>query len=120
MIPGSLESTGAAIKGNYAIVGTFLPGIEIHDLNVTDSLKPDFVLGGEETDNYLKSKKFHKGHQKLREGSHKDGVAALHLNPKKLGILVSGSAESTAKIWDLSSLTCVHTYPLFSGAVVIF
>jgi len=33
--------------GNYAIVGTFLPEIEIWNLDVLNVIEPTFTLGGE-------------------------------------------------------------------------
>lgn len=44
--PGSLTTTGGATKANYVIVGTFLPEIEIWNLDELNALEPEFVLGG--------------------------------------------------------------------------
>ena len=44
----SLESLSQAKheKGNFAIVSSFLPEIEIWNLDVTEAVEPDLVLGG--------------------------------------------------------------------------
>ena len=33
-------------KGNYAIVSTFLPDIDIWNLDYTEAIEPEIVLGG--------------------------------------------------------------------------
>lgn len=47
------------LKGNYVIVGTFLPEIEIWNLDVVNSIEPVMILGGEQepTKKSIKSKK---------------------------------------------------------------
>jgi len=42
--PGSLSTGGA--KGNYVIVGSFLPEIEIWNLDELNALEPAYTLGG--------------------------------------------------------------------------
>ena len=44
--PTSLEAD-TATSGNYAIVSTFLPEIEIWNLDVVNVLEPTIILGGE-------------------------------------------------------------------------
>ena len=67
------------ILGNLAIVGTFLPEIEIWDLDVINSIQPMMILGGEEVQNQKKTKKFKK-QNKLKPESHTDAVMSLSLN----------------------------------------
>lgn len=33
-------------RGNYAIVSTFLPEIEIWDIDLSDAIEPALILGG--------------------------------------------------------------------------
>jgi periodic tryptophan protein 1 len=33
-------------RGNYAIVSSFLPEIEIWNLDLTEAIQPDLILGG--------------------------------------------------------------------------
>jgi periodic tryptophan protein 1 len=54
---GSIGSQNPA-KGNYAIVSTFLPEIEIWNLDMAETVEPDLVLGGEVTSGKKKPKKF--------------------------------------------------------------
>ena len=73
----------AAKSGNYAIVGSFLPEIEVWDLDVVNNVMPKITLGGSVAQNYGKSKKSKlkgKKTQELKEGSHSDAVIALSLN----------------------------------------
>jgi periodic tryptophan protein 1 len=76
-------------KTNMIIVGTFLPEIEVWDLNKEDC-EPVFTLGGLPEGSEGKSKKkkkamitnFKKGQdQQLLANSHSDAVMTLSLNP---------------------------------------
>ena len=108
-------------------VGTFDPDIEVWDLDLVESLYPDAILGqgadkgkektegaGEEG---KKDKKKKKKKKKKRVGVndkfHVDAVMALSANRLQRNLLLSGSADSTVKLWDLtsgSSSSCVKSY----------
>lgn len=105
---GSINS-GTPTKGNYAIVSTFLPDIEIWNLDLTEAIQPDVILGGEIQQSSKKPKKFTNQPKKYRPGSHTDSVTTLSLNHSNLSVLASGSIDTTVKIWDISKETCVHT-----------
>lgn len=60
--PASFDSS-VQQPGNYAIVGTFLPEIEIWNLDVLNVIEPTFTLGGEIVQNSKKVKKFKKPKQ---------------------------------------------------------
>ncbi|CAD8104438.1 unnamed protein product [Paramecium sonneborni] len=108
--PGQIESTSAT-KGNYAIVSSFLPEIEIWNLDVVNVLEPSVVLGGEIEQNYKKVKNLKKQNKKsYKVDSHTDSVLSLSLNSFKPNILLSGSADHTVKLWDLMLQKCVFTY----------
>ena len=106
-------------KTNMIIVGTFLPEIEIWDINKEDC-EPVAVLGhlpGE--DLKQKKKKVIKSFNNEKtlsappqhdESSHTDAVMSLSLNPFQLEYLASGSADCTVRIWDLEELTCKATF----------
>lgn len=53
--PGSLATGGT--KANYVIVGSFLPEIEIWNLDELNALEPEFTLGGTVTQSKKKSLK---------------------------------------------------------------
>jgi len=101
-------------RGNFAIVGTFLPEIEIWDLDTLDAIEPTLTLGGEETATTTKKKKgpkkFQSQSKTMKSGSHTDSVITLNLNPFRKEILASGSADRTVKLWDISKNACVFTY----------
>jgi periodic tryptophan protein 1 len=88
-------------KGNYCAVGMFTPGIEIWNLDVLDALEPVCVLGG--TSATKTSKKSKKSTETLVNGSHSDAIMALSWNPIHRNILASASADTTVKLWDVSS-----------------
>lgn len=105
---GSISS-GTPTKGNFAIVSSFLPEIEIWNLDLTEAIQPDVLLGGEVTQSSKKVKKFSNKAKKYRPGSHTDAVTSLSLNHSNLGVLASASIDTTLKIWDISKEACVHT-----------
>lgn len=57
--PASVEGD-AGTRGNYAVVATFLPEIEIWNLDVVNVLEPSVVLGGEVDLDRKKVKQFKK------------------------------------------------------------
>eukprot|EP00026_Physarum_polycephalum_P001532 Phypoly_transcript_01534.p1 GENE.Phypoly_transcript_01534~~Phypoly_transcript_01534.p1 ORF type:complete len:470 (+),score=89.89 Phypoly_transcript_01534:124-1533(+) len=90
---------------NLAAVGCFTPGIEIWDLDVLDAVYPVAMLGGTEKQTKSKTKK-----QKFLPGSHTDAVMGLDWNSNKRNLLASSSADTSVKVWDLSTESCVQTY----------
>jgi periodic tryptophan protein 1 len=98
---GSINSNEPT-KGNYAIVSSFLPEIEIWNLDLTEAIQPDALLGGEIQQTSKKPKKFTNKAKKYRAGSHTDSVTSLSLNHSNLSVLASGSIDTTVKIWDIS------------------
>lgn len=116
---GDINHDGGA--GNYIAVGTFLPGIEIWNLDVLQVLEPTCILGGEDTsaaDELMKinmtraatGKKLKKlqqqkqkgGRDGMRPGSHSDAVMALSWSKIHRQVIASGSADKTVKIWDVT------------------
>eukprot|EP00347_Sterkiella_histriomuscorum_P014628 403360154 len=105
-------------KCNYVVVGTFLPEIEVWDLNKEDC-EPVFTLGGlpEGTGTSKKKKKqlmnkFNKSaeQQQFNSESHTDAVMTLSINPFQSEYLASGSADTTVRIWDLEEQACKATF----------
>ena len=96
-------------KGNFAVVSTFLPEIEIWNLDQADAVEPEMVLGGEIISSKKKPKKFTNKAKKFKEGSHTDSVLSLSINSSHKNILASGSSDCTLKVWDLSKAANIHT-----------
>lgn len=67
-----------ADRGNLAIVGSFLPHIEIWDLDVMDAIEPRMVLLGVEENPTISNKK--KKTKKATEEGHSGAVISLSLN----------------------------------------
>ena len=65
-------------RGNMAIVGSFLPHIEIWDLDVMDAIEPRMVLLGVEEQPTTMNKK--KKAKKTSEQGHSGAVISLSLN----------------------------------------
>ncbi len=108
--------------GSFAAVGTFLPGIEIWNCDVISPVEPVCVLGGfEEQDPLLappasapskgkkKGKKGKKAQPTLKPGSHTDAVLSLAFHSAAPTRLASGSADTTIKLWDISTQQCTAT-----------
>jgi periodic tryptophan protein 1 len=100
------------IKANFAVVGSFLPDIEIWNLDSINALEPELILGDPErkTDNkefYKKSKKVVNPNETMY---HTDAVLGLSLNPFEKKIVASGSADSKIIVWDLLKTTPILNY----------
>ena len=121
---GDVNSSGGS--GNYVAIGTFKPGIEIWNLDVLSALEPTCILGGEDLSEdeerqaremmeaYKAKKEGKKGKAappptqgekegKLYEGSHTDAVMCLDWSKLHRNLVLSGSADSTVKLWDVTS-----------------
>ncbi|CAG9461874.1 unnamed protein product [Pedinophyceae sp. YPF-701] len=121
------QSGGA--KGSLVAVGAMSPAIELWDLDVLDAVEPVAVLGGvagpeevagaglDKKEKKKAKKKARKKAGKLRGGSHEDAVMALSWNPVFRNGLASGSADGTAKLWDLERGACHATLRHHAGKV---
>lgn len=85
----------AWVPPNVAAVGTFQPEIELWDLNIVESAKPDGMLQG-----------------------HTDAVLGLATHPQTPQMLASASADATVRLWDISTQQTVLTMEHHQGAKV--
>lgn len=92
-LPHSLAS------GSFVAIGTFHPEIEIWNTDVLDALEPEAVLGG-----LVAGKR-----RTLKPGSHRQAVMGLSWNREYRNVLASSSADSTVKLWDVTSQHCMLT-----------
>ncbi|KAJ2443296.1 rRNA-processing protein, partial [Coemansia sp. RSA 2424] len=90
--------------GSYVAVATFEPRIEIWDLDTMDGMYPDLVLGS--TDKKALRKSRGKPHPEF----HTDAVMSLSWNKQVRNLLASSSADTTVKLWDLNTGSCVQSY----------
>ncbi len=142
-IPLCLEWLGASpcgtdtggITGNdagtasFVAVGTFQPGIELWNLDVVDPLEPTAILGGasSQTGSFVpgqkkketkKKKKKEKGGRPEPSGGHSDSVLCLKWNTYQKQALASASADTTVKIWDITTQDCVETISCHTDKVL--
>lgn len=82
---------------NFCAVGTFLPEIEIWNLDFIDPMYPHIILDKE----------------------HKDAVLGLSWNSLTVNILASCSADCSVKLWDLQTQKCVKTFDHHSDKVSV-
>lgn len=116
---GRIEGQPEA-AGNFAAVATFEPEIEIWNLDVVDSAYPDMILGQKpddeaavvtDSEKKLKKKKKKKAIQKkINDQYHIDAVLSLSHNQIHRNLLVSGSADTTVKLWDLNTGACARNF----------
>lgn len=114
--------------GNFAAIGTFEPEIEIWNVDAVDSPVPDLILGqkdenGADTvmtdqEKGLKKKQKKKAiKKKINDKYHIDAVLSLSANRIHRNLLVSGSADTTVKLWDLNTGTCAKNLRIHDDKV---
>ena len=98
------------MKCNYALVGSFTPGIEIWNLDIMDAIEPEIILGLN-TDNDKKNKNNNKSAINISEELyHTDAVMSICLNSANTNYVASSGADKKVLIWDLnSSPSCAST-----------
>ena len=104
--------------GNFMAVGTFNPAIEIWNLDVLDPLEPTATLGGEAVIKKKKGSK-KKNSPTYKPGSHEGAVMSLAWNKTYRQMIASASADTTVKIWDVTTQVCSHTFNHHTDKVVI-
>lgn len=88
------------------IVGTFLPEIEIWNLD-SENCEPTAILGNlKKSEEAKKSKVVTKYNSEDDIGTHTEAVMCLSLNPIQREYLASGSEDCSVRIWDLDDLQC--------------
>lgn len=119
------EEASAPGSSNFVAVGTFSEAIEVWNLDLIDVMHPTLTLGGKEevpavdtSGATANAKKRMKKKQKkkalnasLKPGSHAGAVMCLSWNQGISNVLASGSADHTAKLWDLNTGNCLLTFP---------
>ncbi|KAF3903585.1 Xenin [Arthrobotrys entomopaga] len=102
------------VKGNFAAIGTTDPEIEIWNLDTIDALFPDAILGAPQTTHPstpTSSKKKKKKKSKSPVPTHHiDSILSLSASRTHRNLLASGSADTTIKLWDLTTCTAAHSY----------
>lgn len=98
----------ASNVANFAAIGTFDPTIEIWNLDSIDKAFPDAILGEEEHSKWSSAQKKAKKGKKSKKSSksadcHTDAVVSLSHNRVFRNVLCSTSADTTVKLWDLTS-----------------
>lgn len=124
---GHVGPDGVVAPGNFAAVGTFEPEIELWNVDAVDSPLPDMILGAKpdddntvltDADKQLKKKKKKKAiKKKINDQYHIDAVLALAANRVHRNLLVSGSADTTVKLWDLNEGVCARSLQLHDDKV---
>ena len=93
--------------GNFVAVGSFDPTIEIWDADLVDGLYPDAILGPASSLEKPVAKPKGTGKKKKRQvvadpNYHLQPVLSLSWTPNHRHLLLSGSADATIKLWDLT------------------
>ena len=85
------------IQENFVAIGTFLPAIEIWNLDVIDTMEPTCILGGEVPETNYPTMGNQPAKQIFIEGSHTDAIMDLSWNTNQRNLLASASADHYAK-----------------------
>lgn len=110
------EPTPANPRANFVAVGTMDPDIEIWDLDTVDCMYPNAVLGQGTAEASAappmpgQKKKKKKKSKQINNAYHIDSVLALSANRFHRNLLASASADTTVKLWDLSTQQCAKSY----------
>ena len=101
------DSSAPSTSSNCVAVGTFDPTIEIWDADMVDGLYPNAILGPAPSLDRPEPKKKGTGKKKRRQvqaedAYHTDAIIALSWTPNHRHLLLSGSADATIKLWDLT------------------
>ncbi|RNA42718.1 periodic tryptophan 1 -like protein [Brachionus plicatilis] len=96
------DPTNADSAVNYLAIGTMNPWIEIWDLDLMDSLEPEFTLGS--TKKIKKKKLKTELGKKPKIAGHTDAVLDLSYNNLNRNILASASADKTIVLWNLEQM----------------
>lgn len=107
---------GGGGSGNFVAVGSFEPEIEIWNLDLLDAVYPHCILG-ERSSSQLKKAMKQKS-EKICDDRHVDAVMSLSWNRGHKSMLMSGSADCTAKLWDVVAGKCLRSYSSFHSGKI--
>lgn len=103
----SNAASSSSKPGNFVAVGSFDPTIEIWDADMMDGLYPQSILGPAPSLEKPELKPRGTGKKKRKQVEvnaeyHVQPVLSLSWTPNHRHLLLSGSADGTIKLWDLT------------------
>ncbi|CAO1630575.1 unnamed protein product [Sympodiomycopsis kandeliae] len=104
--------------GNYIAVSTMEPEVEVWNMDVVDGLVPDVILGDRQASKDWEKQGKKKGTGKKKKKVlatrpissqyHTDAVLSMSWNPFVSNLLLTSSADTTIKLWDLNAKPASH------------
>jgi len=118
-LPVNKPSVDKDSRGNFVVIGTMDPDIEVWDLDTIDCMYPNAILGqgGNAEENKKDKKKKKKKSKKSNDEYHVDAVLSLAANRQHRNLLASASADKTVKLWDLNTTKCAKSYSYHTDKV---
>lgn len=108
----------ASTSRNYLGVSTMEPEVEVWNMDVVDGLVPDLILGDRQASKDWEKQGKKKGTGKKKKRTlatrpvcneyHTDAVLSMSWNAFVPNLLVTSSADTTIKLWDLSATPASH------------
>ncbi|CAH7690647.1 WD40-repeat-containing domain protein [Phakopsora pachyrhizi] len=141
--PANTSCANPTRKGNFVAVGTMDPDIEVWNLDLIDSLYPDAILGSSASNNSKynsnaqqditkscskkkkeKKKSLNSKTIEVVETHHTSSILSLSHNKSVRNLLLSSSADTTIKLWDLmatpnsaSNFTAIRSFNIHQDKV---
>jgi periodic tryptophan protein 1 len=107
------QAVDASGTCNIVAAGYMDPLIEVWNIDVRDEMSPLVTLGGLDPNSKVSKKTKKKGGisaSQFLPGAHTDAVLCVDLHQTHRTLLASASADTTIKIWDLSTASCMSTF----------
>eukprot|EP00871_Galdieria_phlegrea_P001010 jgi/Galph1/190/GphlegSOOS_G4963.1 len=96
--------------GSFVAVGSLIPQIEIYDASAIDELEPVAILGETNMSKFVSQASSRKKKNRIPSNYHTDSVLSLSWNSQYKNYLASGSADYSARCWDVETRKSIQVW----------